>query len=39
MRCRLAPIVMTVNCYKFEFSPNFTWIRTFGTQQRLHEWR
>jgi len=28
---------MTLNCYKFEFSWNFTRFRTFGRQQRLND--
>jgi len=36
MRFRLAPRWMTLNCYKFQFSQNFTGSRSwFGSQQRL----
>jgi len=39
MRFRLAPRLMTLNCYKFEFSENFAGYRKFGRQQLLNEWR
>jgi len=34
MSYRLAPISMTLNCYKFEFSENFAKFRRFGRQNR-----
>jgi len=39
MHFRFVPKSMTLNCYKFTFSRNFAPVRTFGTQQRLNEWR
>jgi len=30
MRFRLAPSMMSLYCYKFEFSRNFEWFRWFG---------
>jgi len=29
---------MTLNCYKFDFSRNFAWLRRFGRQQQLNKW-
>jgi len=39
MLFRLAPRLMTLNCYTFEFSVNFAGFRIFGRQQMLNEWR
>ena len=32
MRFRLVPKSMTLDCYRFKFSPNFALVRIFGRQ-------
>jgi len=33
VRFRLAPISMTLKCYKYEFAENFVGIRRFGSNK------